>query len=288
MSKKILIAGGCSYTDPNFTSLDTSLEENEKSGWPMWPEYLGNHLQLKTINTGLSGASNETILHRVMEQILIYNEKVDTVAVMWSASDRRRLFAKYNLNPISEAYTLSSESNNPLLWLNNIGLQDFSKNFFKSKYFYQVRSNFIKSAMEDSLRNYYMLADYCSKNKIKFIFVNALVPFHYDIFNILENSGFMQYPDNTKNINPEWVVHTFYNNLFFNRFDSEYKKHFLGWPIFADIGGGYVSQWLDEKPSPYFNKYANYRISKNDTHPNAMGQISVSKMIIEKYEELYE
>ena len=47
--KKILLAGGCSYTDPNFKSTATQLPDEQRSGWPMWPELMGKSLDLKVI-----------------------------------------------------------------------------------------------------------------------------------------------------------------------------------------------------------------------------------------------
>ena len=86
MAKKILVAGGCSYTDEKYIIQDPDMSQ-ESGPWPMWPKYLGDKLGLETVNTGRSGYSNESIFHSVLEKILFYKNRVDTVAVLWTEFD---------------------------------------------------------------------------------------------------------------------------------------------------------------------------------------------------------
>ena len=43
--KKIMIAGGCSYTDPDYITSNKDKDQTP-GAWPMWPEHLGKKLDL--------------------------------------------------------------------------------------------------------------------------------------------------------------------------------------------------------------------------------------------------
>ena len=68
--KNIILAAGCSFTDPNFKSLVKHLPHNERGGWPMWPELLQREIEKETgesyklINLARSGASNDVIFKK--------------------------------------------------------------------------------------------------------------------------------------------------------------------------------------------------------------------------------
>ena len=46
--KKIILATGCSFTDPNFKSMFKHLPDEQRSGWPLWPELLRRKIEKET------------------------------------------------------------------------------------------------------------------------------------------------------------------------------------------------------------------------------------------------
>lgn len=292
MAKKLLIAGGCSYTDPNYITNDKNLPQ-VRGAWKMWPEYMGNALDLNVINTGASGSSNETIFHNVLEKIYLYKDRVDAVAVMWTGMDRRRIMCGYDINPLSEtninmgkdpAYENDS---NPFYWLERLGMKNMSYNFFTSQDFWRVRTSFIKYSIEDSLRTYNALADICKAHNIKFVFINALFPFDYFYLDKFEKAGLFQCPEGESVTTQErQVLKDCMNNIWFSNIEKNHKNNFIGWPLFPNLGGSY----FDEMRLRGYNGFKSgdlYNVSDIDMHPNAEAQEIISKVIIEKYRKIY-
>ena len=58
---------------------------------------------------------------------------------------------------------------------------------------------------------------------------------------------------------------------------------FVGWPIMSEIGGYSIDNILD-KEDPARLKY---RISEDDTHPNAAGHKFIAEFLYDKYREIY-
>jgi len=85
---KKLLASGCSWTDVNYNSPLEFLLDNERGGWPMWPELLGKELGLEAINTGLSGKGNVYIAQSIIDNIIKYGNEVEVVAVLWTEVSR--------------------------------------------------------------------------------------------------------------------------------------------------------------------------------------------------------
>lgn len=292
--RKLLITGGCSYTDPNYLTNDKSLPQ-ERGAWKMWPEHLGNALDLEVINTGASGSSNETIFHNVLEKIYLYGDRVDTVAVMWTGMDRRRIMCGYDINPLSEVNIVADYNpaypdgaDTPFEWLSRLGMHNLSYNFFTSQDFWRVRTSFIKYSIEDSLRNYNALADVCAANGIKFVFINGLLPFDYHYLSHFQKTGILKCPEGESvKTHENQVLIDYVQNIWFSKFDKKHKSHFIGWPIYVPLGGTYFD-WMREKNKRLFPKSDKYRVSEVDAHPNAEAQEIISKVILERHREVYD
>lgn len=294
MAKNLLITGGCSYTDPNYLTNDKSLPQ-ERGAWKMWPEYMGDALDLKVINTGASGSSNETIFHNVLEKIYLYKDRIDTVAVMWTGMDRRRIMCGYDINPLSETNIVMgkdpaySEANaSPFEWLDRLGMANLSYNFFTSQDFWRVREGFIKYSIQDSLRAYSTLAEICKAHDIKFIFMNALFPFDYHYLEKFNAAGILKCPDGESVTTSEnKVLKDYMNNVWFTTIDKNYKKNFIGWPLFKHLGGTYFDQ-MRLNGTDGFDSTKTYNVSEIDAHPDAEAQEIISKVIIERHKKLYD
>ena len=87
--KKILIASGDSYTDPDFKSMP---HPEMDCSWPMWPEILAKKLGMEYINLGKSGQGQEYIFSSLIDYIISMPEKdynrIGLVIPAWSRSQR--------------------------------------------------------------------------------------------------------------------------------------------------------------------------------------------------------
>lgn len=292
IGKKLLIAGGCSYTDGNYITNDKNLPQ-KRGAWKMWPEHLGNELNLDVINTGKSGSSNETIFHNVLEKIYLYGDRIDTVAIMWTGMDRLRFLCGYDINPLSEVNIVSDinpaykDGKSPFEWMARLGMGNLSYNFFTSVDFWRVRTDFIKYSIEDSLRNYSALADICAINNIKFVFINGLLPFDYYYLSHFQKTGILKCPEGESvETYEKTVLKDYVNNVWFSKFDKNHKSNFIGWPIYAPLGGTYFDNMRDNNRK-LFPKNNKYNVSDIDAHPNAEAQEIISKVILERHRKLY-
>lgn len=87
--KKILIASGCSYTDPNFKS---NYHKDLDCSWPMWPEIVAEKLDMECINIGQSGQGQEYIYSSLIDYIISMPEKdynrIGLIIPAWTRSQR--------------------------------------------------------------------------------------------------------------------------------------------------------------------------------------------------------
>ena len=77
-SKKKLIASGCSFTDSVYTF---------SHGFPVWPDILGEMLDMEVINLGTSAQGNECIYSMILD-CLTKEDNVGLVIPMWSENSR--------------------------------------------------------------------------------------------------------------------------------------------------------------------------------------------------------
>jgi hypothetical protein len=87
--KKILIASGCSYTDPNFKS---EFHPEMDCSWPMWPELLAEKLDMECINLGQSGQGQEYIFSSLTDTITAMTDydrnRIGLIIPAWTRSQR--------------------------------------------------------------------------------------------------------------------------------------------------------------------------------------------------------
>ena len=134
MAKKILLASGCSYTDTHYRSNDPTI----KRDWEMWPELMAKELGLECVNKGQSGAGADHIFDTILEGLSTYGDRVDTVAILWSTSDRLPFF-NFTLNPIVECNTINGNYD-PFPWMDDIGVGKISQKYFKSDHFLSTKA----------------------------------------------------------------------------------------------------------------------------------------------------
>lgn len=290
--KRLLIAGGCSYTHEGYISIDNTTLNN-KGPWTMWPKYFGDKLGLETVNTGNSGISNQTIFHRVMEAILTHKDDVDTVAVLWTEFDRSRFYGIFDWMPISEVYihlkyNLDSGNNESKNIKKSLDLDDSMIKFFKSKYFWEVKERFIKACINDSLQCIFTLAEYCKSNGIKYIFAQGLGPLQWPRMNSFIDKLLDESVKRNKlktDINE--YVNLYINNIWFSNLDNSHKKNIIGWPLDRWINGYTIDDLRYKGQRPFYKKSNNWNVSQFDTHPDSDSQYLISQIFYKRWKKIY-
>ena len=272
MAKKILLTSGCSYTDGKYKSCDPNVEAD----WPMWPEIMANELGLQCVNKGRSGQGADYILDTILEGLATYGDRVDTVAILWSTSDRLPFF-NFTLNPIVEIlspHVLEERDGfDPFTWMDDIGVGRVSQKYFNSIHF--MRTDVYRTMIQNPIKKMFAIMEICENRNIKFVMFSGLVYFDYFTINrMVQDKQLPQYCA----IPPSEVIKILTNNSVFSEV-SKKKKHFIGWPMMKEIGGYSFDDMRHNKEE--------YYISNLDRHPNAAGQILISSEFIKKYKELY-
>ena len=97
--RKLLIVGGCSWSNINFKS---ELHPELDTSWPKWHELLADMLDLELVSLGINGAGQEYIFNSLVEYIteLDNKDKIGLVMPAWSRSPRRdyQIYDKWRNN----------------------------------------------------------------------------------------------------------------------------------------------------------------------------------------------
>ena len=276
--KKILLASGCSYTDKNFKSLDNTLSDNYRGGWPMWPELMANELNLDCVNVASSGKDNDYIFDSILDGIIKYGDKIDTIAILWTSADRVSFFNQV-LIPFAEYHIklMDKPSNSLLDWSKRYGISDISQRFMSGKYF--NKSDMLKHWLQRPLSKIYAILHMCHVYGYKIIMAQGPSYFEPKPLNDMVDAGYFQ---ESHRISEKEIVNTFMRNDYFN-FIENHKQYIIGWPFINTIGG----YDLDIIRS-HHNKQNNLIVSENDFHPNAEGQNLIYKYFIKRYKKMQE
>ena len=288
VAKKIMIAGGCSYTDPDYKT--SNKDKDQTPGlWPMWPEHLGKKLDLEVINTGRSGAGNEEIIHCVMENLLLYGDRVDTVVVLFSEFDRLRWHGITNIAMMAEVQISQGtkpefQSNKSMAWRKEMGLDNLAYNFFTSKEFPTLRYTYIKYCLEDNMRRMLMFAEYCKSKNINFICAQGCTHFQLSFLNRLSHEGFFASASHTPH---DEYVRLWLQNPWFGKLESEWKDNIIGWPFDPLLNGSTFDslRYMGKKPFHWRND--KWNVDEIDLHPNAEAQKLFGDIFYERYQKLY-
>lgn len=269
MAKKILLASGCSYTDPKYQSCDPDVDPN----WKMWPELMADKLGLQCINKGRSGQGADHIFDSILEELATYGDRIDTVAILWSTSDRLPFF-NFTLNPIVECNTpWHAGGVDPFPWMDDIGVGRVSQKYFNSEYF--MRDDVYRTMIQNPLKKMFAIMEICEKRNIKFVMFAGLI--YFDYFTINQMAANKILPKECT-IWAREVIKLLVNNPIFAEVDKR-KKHFIGWPMLKEIGGYSYDDKRHGKEE--------YHISKLDRHPNKAGQEMITEYFLERYNDLY-
>lgn len=290
---KILLAGGCSYTDAKYNIQDPNWHP-PLVPWPMWPEHLGNALGLDVINTGKSGNDNISIFHSIIDMIYENESDIEAVVILWSGAERVRGIGGLTQIPLNEFRLGWQEMMHPshashFNWGKEYNFE-YSK-FFKSKDFWKVANLYIKTMIEDNLRIYLTVAEICKSKNIKFICAQGIPPLDWWVFDYLEKqkafSRIPNYPEKRVIPKKSEMLKMFINNPISNNIQKYHKNNFIGWPFWPELSGNYLDHIRHDGAYPFNRKGFPFEISKLDRHPNALGQELIAKWFYEHYKKLY-
>lgn len=267
MSRNLLISIGCSYTDKNFKSCDDSLPDNARGGWDMWPEIMAKDLGLKSINCGYSGVGTDHMFNAFVSAISEYGDKIDTIAILLSGSDRCINYQILDMLPL----TYLGGFNHDLEMYGEIAA---SLEFFN-------KCEYVGKAYNKMVSNHYIkilsMIELCQYHNIKFVMKQGVTMFPHWAFENLEKYHNAQ-------ISKSQVSRYILKCKSFQAIDkSILKNNIIGWPLYSPLGG---ESWDDT--ILYDNTLSErYCISPNDGHPNALGQTLIADSFLKKYKELY-
>lgn len=282
MGDRILIAGGCSYTDENFRTNAEDFKMPEKT-WPMWPEHLAKKLNLKHVNVGRCGYDNFTIFETVLKAIILNEDKVDTVVVLWSGWDRSILF---NVLPIVTLHAFYNNLNKEEVWalpgwMRESKFDETIKNYLNSDWW--DPPSFIRDSVNNTLSLMYALATICESKNIKYIFYQGIEPIATGYINSIENK--IERPSKRKfEVNDLDILKQMKKCPFSGRLE-ERKKNIIGWPFLPDAGG----QFLDKIRYDFkFFKKGPMNLSRIDRHPNAEAQHMIADIFYDQWKKVYD
>jgi hypothetical protein len=260
MSREILLAAGCSFTDPNFRSLDASLKESEKGGWPMWPEIIAKRLNFKSINMGKYGAGNDYIFNQVVDQLHI-QKNIKLVIVMWSGWDRFNYMGKL-VTPIPYFLLNNLKELEPIkeVLKDHSNLSDYDNTFFNMDQ--DAALKYSKNLIDTNLRYMFLLSYILKEKNIPYIFLQGVKPFPYNGLNLVENIKFKY--------TTKMILNDLLNNVYFEKLDKD--PNIMGFPFLKPLNGFCIRDFvITEKDI----------ISPSDTHPNKHGQIKIANSIMD-------
>ena len=246
MSKKYLVASGCSWTDADFTS---DHHPEMICDWPKWPEILASKLDMKVINVGRCGSGNEGIYSRALDTIAsLPPEEIGLVVIAWSQSQRRdfEFELMYNHKDTTKRWTNERVDS-------------------KGDLYYYVRR---------SLRYMYSLQQVCESLNIPYKQFQMIPLFtayihHARNFNInFDNTTSMfrkKLPDKFDAIgymmeSPYW--------------DLIDEDNFIGWPL-IDEGNGFNFE------DAFIQRRLGLIVSEEDVHPNKHGHRLLAETVYE-------
>jgi hypothetical protein len=215
MMKKLVVSGdswtaGISVRDKNDRPLfRTDPTKNVNPEFKLWPEYLGDMLDMDVVNVGLGGTGNEFIYNHIVDK-LSSAKNVGLAVAMWSDHARWDFIRNRTLR-------IDPSVKDPFEWWKSQKLIDRYRpvvDVIKNKNMVSTEYNLLKS-----LRWFNAFQNYCEVNSIPYMQCSA--------FNKISNDMVSQIIDHP----------VFYKMN---------ENHFYGWPVFHQIGGFNMSDKLNK------------------------------------------
>jgi len=269
MSKKLLIAGGDSWSSPKEPYYEESGMDK------IWPDYVADFFFFFLIHTGLGGCGIFYIHNAVVDAVEANPDREIVVMVAWSQAMRSVPFdmsigqLTFNVHmpdlqpPFGLARTQCQKRIAELLRLHVECYDDRG-----SKVVGHTKDEFYRMVARWSLRHIYLLNEYCKNKNIEII--------HHRALNILNGI--------------EWILDPKLDHV---------NRHNMNMAVRADHPMNHyfqkIKEWnnvvgpdLFQKGSDCYALYPKYYISKTEPHPNAKGMELIAHSFVNKYIEVYE
>ena len=257
--KKILLVGGCSYSNDRFRSVH---HPDLDVSWPKWPEIIGKLLDMEVINVSESGAGQEYIYSNILDKLqTIDHSRIGLVIAAWSTAPRRD-------------YQIESLYLNKAKWTNDM---------------YDTKG-FMNYWIDRSLRYYYSFQIVCEHLKLPYKQVQMIDLFKGYLWQELIRKRTKDWPEdhvkqipilnkpadltaeekNWKEKEEKKYLAQIHNSPYYEKINN----NFIGWPTDPRLNG----YSLSDKVLHSFDD----KISRIDLHPNEQGQRKIARFIYDR------
>ena len=287
-NRKILLAGGCSFTEHALVSwVDPSISTD----FPRWPEVLAKKLDMECVNLGRSGCSNQLISTSIFEYLMENPKKeIGLVCCLWTEYTRTSLYnmPDWPANVVQQLLVGFLKKANDVGFDRNTELYKEVENisdkinmwregpdkFLDLLYYYAKHTDtkaetIVENIIKNTIKIFHDLECMLSLKNIPYLYLQGVLPFFYR--HQLDNNRGLE-----KIYAPPDEQLIFYL-LKYEKYLKN-KEKFIGWPGFKS-GGGHDGISFDEN--------FDCSISKEDLHPNEKGHQIIANHFYKKIEELY-
>jgi len=270
MTNKYILASGCSYTDETW-------QTNKQYPWKAWPELLAEKIdpKLNVKNLGSRSSNNDYIYQSLLTDIIHNHKDIELVVVSWTEFHR----IEYFLGAAEKNRTGNTRMN--LGWLLTDDGKKHNAKLHEDYYvdgFINVAKGFFaqpwaaQDMLASTINNIYNLQSVCKKFDIKLIQSQMLDPFQEYFLQNMEKQSWHKKSN---------FLNTFISQKNFYNIDA---KKFIGWPIFEELGGYFLTEHIDE------TKRIGYKYNSKtfDHHLNEDGHKQVADIYYSKWKQEYE
>lgn len=235
----------------SFTShyLTSNQSPNLNFDFPRWPQHLADMLDMECVNLGKSGAGNDYILAKTVDATL-KEKNIGLVVLMWS--EWRRV-----------GFQCHTDFNR---WTNITDHGNVKEYIGSKKYILEKQNNF--HATRNTMRTFIHAEKILSD--IPHMFIQGTE-------NVFWRKSWYMNHDRSS------YSREILKSPYLDYIENNISDKFIGWPTMIELGGYCIADILD-KEDPSRSKF---RISEDDTHPNAAGHKFIAEFLYEKYKEIY-
>ena len=275
-NRKILLAGGCSFTEHTRVSCyDSSLITD----FPRWPEVLAEKLDMECVNLGRWGCSNQLISTSIYEYLIENPKKeIGLVCCLWTEYTRTLIYnmsQPYGMSCLSacslfpgrikEIKTLTDD------WITYV--TGYSDKFLDLLYYYAKGTNtksktIVENIIKNNIKIFHDLECMLNLRNIPYLYLQGVFPF-WDRDHLKKDRGL------------EKIYSPSHEQIFFYLLKYEKyfnKEKFIGWP------GLHAGSWAIPSDRLFFGKKESDDcwISEIDQHPNEKGHQIIANHFYEK------
>ena len=286
-NRKILLAGGDSFTEHTLVSWE---DPSISTDFPRWPEVLAKKLDMECVNLGRAGWSNQLISTSIFEYLMENPKKeIGLVCCLWTDYTRTSLYnmPDWPANIAQQLFVGFLKEVNDVGFDRNTELYKEVENisdkinmwregpdkFLDLLYYYAKHTDtkaetIVENIIKNTIKIFHDLECMLSLRNIPYLYLQGVLPFFYR-YQLGNNRGLEKIyapPD-------EQLL------FYFLKYEKYFNKEkFIEWP-----GLPITAKRLHWGDDPI-----KYCISEEDLHPNETGHQMTATVFYEKVEELYQ